>query len=297
MADVEPQVEQVESPDSDTEVTTDATETPVESEGESEEQVDTPDNWWDVKGIKDERAVKRLKSIQPEFQKMSERVKELERSNLTSQEQMTAITNDIRKAIADPEVYRQYRRQMGYETDQTPVQAAEKFTLEGCQTVQDLERNLGSHIENLNKSWDAKLKNELAKQQSLFEQRVGMVAEPVAKERWESAMKRTEDKFGPEFASKKASIVGMITNGPYQELVTKHKMPEDKVLEKIFLAEYPEAAMRAMQQKKASSNTKKQAAVTTKPTQGKGGKKIASGKRGAADSLAWLRENGFSFES
>lgn len=295
MADVEPQVEeQVDSPDSEMEAASEATE--VSQQPEGTEGQDNTGNWWDVSSIKDEGAVKRIKAIQPEFQKLSERVKEQERNLIEKQQQLQQLANEARRVLQDPEAYRQTRRQLGIEQDVVPQPAAQEFTLKGVETVQDLERNLATHISQMNQAWEAKLRNELAKQQYQFEQRVGMVAEPVAKERWENAMANAKSKFGPEFAAKEAEVVSKIVNGPYRAMYGQNGIDEKALIEKVFLAEFPDAAMKAMRQKSAATHAQKKTAVTSKPTQGKGGKGVSPKAGSVAAQLAELRENGFSFE-
>lgn len=294
----EPQEQvQVGTPDQSTEVTPEATEVVA---APSETSENTGGNWWDVSGIKDEAAVQRIKSIQPEFQKHVERVKELERERISHQQQLQSIAAEVQAYIADPEKYRNYRRQLGYQ-DEVPVkQEVQEFKLDGVETVKDLETKLSQHIQQVNQSWEAKLRTELARQQYQFEQRVGMVAEPVAKERWETALGTMKSKYGVEFANREQEVVNKIVNGPYKSLYgAKDELgkpiDEKSLLERVFRAEFPDEVLRASRVKTAAKAEVKKAAVTA-PPKGKGGKTTPSGSA-KDDVIARIRQKGLSFES
>lgn len=284
----EPQVAEPEVEVADAEVAPESAEAsqPEAASGET-------GNWWDVSGIKDETAVKRIKSIQTEFQRHAERVKELERERIAYQNQMQAIANDVKATIANPEKYREYRRRLGYQDDIPAQPKPKEFTLDGVETLPDLERRFADAIASERQQAEAKMQAALARQQFEFEQRVGMVAEPVAKERWETALNSMKSKYGAEFSAREHDIVQKIVNGPWKSMYGT--FDEKALLEKAFIAEFPQEAMRAMSKRTQETREKKQAAATTTPKR-KGGKTTPSGNA-REDALAALRDAGYSFES
>lgn len=228
-----------------------------------------PDNWWAPENWKDDNL---RKSVQTEFQKHAERAKELDRKYQDLERQQQQFINEARSVVQDPERYRQLRRQAGFTDETAPgIKEPKAPSLRDVRTLEDLDRVFQSRDEH----WRQVLTNEKAQLKAELEARIGSVAEPVARQKWESALGRTKEKYGSEFAAKEVDVVTKIVNGPYRALYGQ--LTEEQLLEKVFLAEFPEEAQKArMATAAATKSAKATTASTSKPSR-KGGTALPKG--------------------
>lgn len=268
MADTELQTSEMgtEDPSTDTtEVTQEATDTTTpDSTSEGQDS----GNWWDTSSIKDENAVKRIKSIQTEFQKRTERSKELERAIQEKEHLVGEFQKVIQETLTNPDKYREYRRMYGFNDEVAPSKTQpEPINLQKIQTPEDLQNAL---VEQ-HKQWQTYTQNEIQKVRRDLEQRIGTVAQPVAKQKWDIAFKSLETKYGPSFAATRDALGNTILNSGWKDMYGKvdkdgNVIDEQRLLEKVFLAEYPDEARKAIDSKRQASRQEKAKATTSKPT-------------------------------
>jgi len=206
---------------------------PVETTAVETETTESKVDWWnpDTWGKTPPKEV--MKQIQTQFNEKAEKAKKadsLEKDYQVARAELERIANDTRAALADPKVYREYRKKLGYETGVETPEPALDFTK--METVGDV-------VDSFNKMktyYDSKLAELERTTELRAENKIRQAVDPIAKERWSVALDTMKTKYGDKFSNVERKIVSAITAGQYQYSPGQEK----ELLDKVFRAEAPE---------------------------------------------------------
>ena len=231
---------------------------------------DAPIDWWDTKSDQPEVA-NRIKSIQREFNKKAELASRVEKEANTYKSQLDETARAVKEALMNPEKYREWRRQLGFQDEVTEAKAelgSPKFSLQGISTPEELEGAFTKHLEERDKMWEARLQNAVSNATRVQEQKVAEIAQPIAKEKWDVALSKMKDEYGDKWAEVEASVVNILTNGPYADMYRRKLVDEKGILDKVFKAEFPDKYVEHIMSKKAKTAESTARSVTEVPKRG-----------------------------
>jgi CHASE3 domain sensor protein len=207
---------------------------PVATESkEKESEVD----WWNPETYGDTPVDKVIESIKQEYFDKSKSLKTTQKEHEALQKEMEQTVATMRQALADPQVYKQYREQLGYR-DYNPVQETRQQApsmpdFSKMDSVEDVQKSFQSVVE-----WAT---NRIAEVERTVESRADaklrQVADPIARDRWQTALDSISSKYeGAWNDSVARRVVNAITQQGYQIRTGE----EAKTLEKVFRAECPD---------------------------------------------------------
>ena len=280
----EPQVDEGQ-PSESSEAETDS------SVGESVEE--TKEDWWDTSGL-DEKAAKRVKSIQTEYNKKAEENKEAIQKAAQAEQNYNYFVNNVRTALMSPDYMNQINmaRQQLLGTTATQGTTNEMPTPEKMDTQEDLLKYLtGPYAQWLEHRAETKAMSKIQP-----------ITQRFYHDKWIQADKAMQGSDVAPVYSKYSQKVLEAATALYDSL-SKRGMDEKQILE-TALYSIPEARtelIRLEKQQTLRSVEKKRRAVTEKPKRKmsvtSAPKDNATYEEKKAESLAALKEAGFSFES
>ena len=248
------------------------TETPVVEEGASVDnaadvasdetsnsgEATQSDDLWSTDGL-DETVAERLSRIKKMYDEKDMKSSTADREIQLLKEQFEQLRNESLKTLQDPDVYKLYRKQLGYDTKDIEAKAGnDGLNLEGVQTAEDLAKVLNDYVEN-------KLSDIERKTQAELQAKLAKATEPVTRQRWNDAANKMSERFGPDFKKVEASVFDLIRSGPWSSFLNAQGMTEEKLLEKVYRAEFPEAILKWERDKATISSKAKAKATTEKP--------------------------------
>lgn len=225
------QTEPVETP-----IATDAAEPMTEPEPASEtgnEDFWRPETWGKTELEIGRKAKDVIKKIQTQYNEKSTKAKQYEKDLEATKQELEQTASTIRQALADPIVYRKYRKELGYPDDAPitePKQEMPDFTkMQTVGDVQDAFTNMKTYFE---RKLEEVQRNTEAKAESTIKQAV----DPIAKERWSIALEAMKTKYGTPFEQVKDKLIRAISDRRYSYTPGQEK----DLLDKVFRAEAPE---------------------------------------------------------
>jgi len=295
---MEPAVEegsQVSEPSEDSQVASEVPES-APAEGDSVEAApQQPVDWWNPETWGDTPPKEVVNNIQKEYNLTSTRKAELEKEIARKADEQRQWETWAQQVIANPESYKQLRRQYGYNDEVTQAQSESppkfKLDLHENATIDDLERQLATHLEQRDQYWAARYDSELAKRDKLYEDRITRSAQPAAQMKWDAAREAVKNRFGSHYASVEEGVLTQIVNGPYRNLYGT--MEDDKLIEKVFKAEYTDQYTEYIQSQKSQEAKKRKATSTAKPSTPKKTSPKPKPGQGADAVIARLKANGY----
>lgn len=231
------------------------------------EEKTSPKDWWDTKNDAPEIAG-RIKSIQREYNKKAELASKSEREIQSYKAQLEEVARDVREALQNPEKYKEWRRQLGFKDEITEVRndsLKPKFSLKGIETPEQLEGAIANALEERDRYWESKLQQGVSRAESTAESKFQQVAEPIAKERWKTALEGMSSEYGEKWSEVQTEVVNLVANGPYKALFNKGGIDEKAILDKVFKAEFTDKYTEHILEKKAKNAETKRKAATEVP--------------------------------
>ena len=229
----EPQVEEA--------VAAEPTEVATEVEEPVQESKDSLD-WWNMETYGEKHPQEVLRDIQTGYNEKSTKLKTIEKNYQAKEQELSKkdqelqeTVQSIRAALADPNVYRQYRTQLGY-VDQvaTTVEEAPKLDLTQVRDVTDLERV----FKEQSSYFEKKLVDAERRAEAKFENRLKSATDPFIKDVWSKAITSRKEKYGDHWTPEiEAKVARAVSAGQYP-----FKSGDEKgALDRAFRGECPEA--------------------------------------------------------
>jgi len=231
------------------------------------ETKDAPVDWWDTKNDTPE-VQERIKSIQREYNKKAELASRVEKEALTARAQLEETARAVKEALMDPTKYQEWRRTLGFKDEVTEAKADlgnPKISLQGVTTPEELEGAFNKALEERDRYWENRLQNTVSNASRVQAEKVAEISQPIAREKWESAVSKMKEEYGDKWAGVEAEVVNLVANGPYRDMYLRKLVDEKGVLDKAFKAEFSDLYVEHTLEKRSKINKTKSASVTETP--------------------------------
>jgi len=238
------------------------------AEGDSEAAPTAPYDYYNPDTWGDKQPKDVMKEVQTYNNQISTRKAELEREVAKKAEEQQQWETWAKQVIANPEAYKNIRRQYGYQDEVTQAQTDGPpklaLNLNENATLDDLEKQLATHFEQRDQYWASRYDSELAKRDKMYEERIARSTQPVAQMKWDAAKESVRNKLGSAYAKVEDGVLSQAVNGPLKALYGT--MPDDVFLETVYKAAYADQYAESILASKQAEAIKRKASSTAKPS-------------------------------
>lgn len=219
---------------------------------------ETKTDWWnpDTWGKRSPKEV--VSEIQKQYNEVATKAKRtetLEKDYQATRSELEAVVNDVRAALADPKVYQEQRRKLGYEVPNTGE--VPKLDFSKMETVGDVVNS----FKTMQDYFERRISDIERTAEIKADNKIRQAVDPISKERWSVALETMKSKYGDKWPAVERKVVMAITNGAY----AYRPGSEKEILDKAFRGECPEEYEAYLKDSLKKRSEEKSKATTAQP--------------------------------